>query len=94
MAVKKVRKIDHPTPQAGLQGKVTEIRYDHGVKLGLGHNTYSSIDLNLGLSVSVDKTDDLGALIEMTTNRIHREIAQMSEERKQAWLLELGVKET
>jgi hypothetical protein len=89
MAVKKVRKA--ATPQAGFKGKVTELTYSHGVKIGLGHNTYSSIELNLGMTVALDEDDDEMAVLEMIKNRVHREIAQASEERKRVWLEELGV---
>jgi len=92
MTVKKVRKVTkNPTHQAGLEGKVTEITYSHGVKLGLGHNTYSSIEMNLGLTVKLDEDDDMGVVLEMTKDRVHREIAQTSEEQKNVWLEELGV---
>lgn len=93
MTKKKVRKVMSPTSQVGFKGKVTEIMYSHGIKLGLGHNTYSSIELNLGMTVQLDESDDPEIVTEMIKNRIHREIAQASEERKQAWLEELGVNE-
>jgi hypothetical protein len=92
MAEKKVRKVTKsPSPQAGFKGKVTEITYNHGVKLGLGHNTYSSIEMGLWITVKLDPSDDPDVVLEMVKDRVHREIAQTSAERKQEWLEELGV---
>ena len=88
MAVKKVKK--SATPQAGFKGRVTSVTYSHGVKLGLP--SYSSIEMRVSVTAELDPSDDPDVVMEMLKNRVHREIAQTSEERKQTWLEELGEK--
>lgn len=79
------------TPLAGLKGKLKEITYGHAVRINLGHNSYSSIELSMGLSVDVAESADPKEVMEQIKHAVHEELLKTSESQKKVWMEELNI---